>query len=161
MTSLPIGACAMIVAGALLLPSHAGATEFDGMVADLEGATHVHHTHIPLMGLVGFCARMYTHGGVRGLHVATLENVGDKLPQERFGELMASRFGEGWLRMISEQDFDSHEFTLIYTRPAGKQMEMMIASLEQNEIALVSMKLDPKSLQEFVRHSREHHHGQR
>ncbi len=146
MKPLYIG-CAMILAGLLLLPTHAVANEFDAAVADLENAAHVRHTHIPLMGLVSFGARIYTHGSVHGLHVADLENVGDNLSQERFRLLMEARFSDGWSRMIQEQDFESHELTLIYTRPAGKQMEMMIASLEPNEISLVNLKVDPKAMQ--------------
>jgi hypothetical protein len=153
--------CAMILAGGLLLQTHAATNEFDAAVADVENAAHVHRTYIPtpLLGLVSFGARIYTHGSVHGLHVAELENVGDKLSQERFGELMEARFGDGWSRMIRQQDFESHELTLIYTRPAGEQMEMMVASLERNEISLVNVKVNPKEMQQWLNDRRGHGHG--
>jgi len=143
-------ACALSLAGMLLLPVCARASDFDSAVADLERATHVRRTYIPLMGLISACGWMYTHGSVGGLHIANLENIGDGLTQEQFRQMMESRFRVGWTRMILTRDFHTGELTLIYTRPAGDRMEMMIASLERDEVSLVNMKVDGKRLSEWV-----------
>jgi hypothetical protein len=148
----------MLLAGALLLPSQLAASEFDAAVTDLENAAHVHHMHIPMMGLVSGCAWVYTRGAVRGLHVANFEHIGESLPQERFRELMESRFSNGWSRLVKEQNFESHELTLIYTRPAGKRMEITIASLEGDEVSLVDLKVDAEAMARWVNHPREHRH---
>lgn len=157
MMNVPIGACAMIIAGALLLPGKATANEFDAVLADVEGATHVHHVYIPMMSLVSGCAWMYTRGGVRGLHVADLENTGEKISQADFKKLMETRLSEGWTRMVMDQNFANDELTMIYTRPVGKRMEMMVASREHDEITLVNLKIDPKQLADFV-NRQEHGH---
>ena len=145
-------ACVLSLAGKLLLPVCARASDFDSAVSDLESATHVRRTYIPLMGLISACGWMYTHGSVGGLHVANLENIGDRLTQEQFRQMMESRFRVGWSRMILTRDFDTGEETLIYTRPSGDKMEMMIASLERDEVSLVNMKVDGKKMSEWVNH---------
>lgn len=143
--------CALSLAGMLLLlPVCARASDFDSAVADLESATHVRRTHIPLMGLVSAAGWMYTRGSVNGLRVANLEDIGGRLSQEQFRKLMESHFRTGWSRMVATREFDTGEVTLIYTRPAGEKMEMMIASLERDEVSLVNMKVDGKKLSEWV-----------
>src|ERR1700722_12271206 len=92
-------ACTISLAAMLLSPVCARANDFDAAVADLENATHVRRTHIPLMGLISACGWMYTRGSVNGLHIANLENTGGALSQAHFRQMMQSRFGAGWTRM--------------------------------------------------------------
>ena len=159
---LPLGLAAVMTPAILLAASGSG-QGFDAIVHEIESRYHAHATRIPFMGLMSGIAGISTHGGVHGLHVAEFENFhggedgavdGDELKA-----LVEQHAGEGWSRMIRETSRNGNEQTLIYIRPEGKQIGMLVVDLDHHNLDVVQISLNPDRLLDEARErSGRHHH---
>jgi len=160
---LPIGLAAImtpaVLFAATIVDYGAG---FDSIVHDIEHRYHAHPTRIPFMGVISGIAGIATHGGVHNLHIATFENFkGDGDKQVDGAELLAlveNHSGGGWSRMIRETSRNGDEQTLIYTRPEGKHIGMLVVDLEPHELDLVELSMNPDQLMKEAREHTHHHH---
>jgi len=160
---LPLGLAAVMTPAVLFATTIVDYGEgFDSIVHGIEHRYHAHPTRIPFMGVISGIAGIATHGGVHNLHVATFENFkGDGDKHVDGAELLAlveTHSGGGWLRMIRETSRDSDEQTLIYIRPEGKHVGMLVVDLEPNELDLVQLSMNPDQLMKEAREHTHHHH---
>jgi len=99
---------------------------------------------------------------VHNLHVAEFENFrGDDDSPVDGGECLAlveQRAGGGWSRMIRETSRSGEEQTLIYIRPEGKQVGMLVVDLEHRELNVVEISVNPDQLLKEARERSGHHH---
>jgi hypothetical protein len=138
-----------LAATAVVMASQSG-NEFEGMVHAIETRYHAHATRIPLMGVVSAVAHLGSKGGVSNVNVVTFENFTDHPDGAELAALVEEQLGSNWRRMIRETHKDSNEQTLIYARPEGNRMELVVIDLEKNELDLVSVSVDPRHLQDQV-----------
>jgi hypothetical protein len=160
---LPLGLAAIMTPAVLLA---AGAVDygegFDSIVHGIEHRYHAHATRIPFMGVISGIAGIATHGGVHNLHIAEFEHFkGDGDKQVDGAELLAlveSHSGGGWSRMIRETSRQGDEQTLIYIRPEGRHVGMLVVDLDHNELDLVQLSMNPDQLMKEAREHTHHHH---
>ncbi|HEY9127738.1 MAG TPA: hypothetical protein VIM62_11460, partial [Acidobacteriaceae bacterium] len=161
-------AIAAIMTPAILLAASGSVTNrqgFDAIVRTIELRYHAHATRIPFMGLISGIAGISTHGGVHGLHVAEFErfradDAGD-FDGAEFNDLVEKHVGPGWQRMIREtsreHDGRQGEQTLIYVRPDGKNVAMLVVNLDDNDLNVVQLSMNPDHLMDEVNEHRHHH----
>jgi hypothetical protein len=131
---------------------------FDQVVSSIESRYHVHADRIPLLGLVSFVARTSTGDGVRGMHVAEIEDFNADVDGEELNRLVAQKLGAGWERVIRETSRTGKSQTLIFMRPEGSRMGMFVLDLDGHEMDVVQMSVDPDHLSENLG-KYEHHDG--
>jgi hypothetical protein len=108
------------------------------------------------MGLVSLIAGHATGGGVKSLHVAEIENFKGHVDGAELNALVAERVGPGWKRMVRETSKSGEEQSLIYVKPEGSRIGMLVVDLDHHDLNLVQMSLDPNKLSEEIMN---HHHG--
>lgn len=161
-------AIAAIMTPAILLAAGGGAGQgFDAIVRTIEVRYHAHATKIPFMGLISGIAGISTHGGVRGLHIAEFEHFRAEddthaFDGAEFNELVEKHVGPGWQRMIRETSREHggehNDQTLIYVRPDGKNVAMLVVDLDKNDLDIVQISMNPDQLMDQVNEHR-HHRG--
>ncbi len=131
---------------------------FDDVVNGIEHKYHVHAHKIPFMGLISFAAGRATHGGVRGLHVAEIENFDADVDGDELTALVEGKAGKGWSRMIRETSRGVEgrrgEQTLIYVREEGDHVGMLVVALDggagKREMNVVQLSMNPDRLMDEV-----------
>jgi hypothetical protein len=154
---VPVGLAAVMTPAILLAAGGAGSSGgFDEVVHSIEQHYHVHATRIPFMGLISFVAGRSTHGGVRGLHVAEIEHFEGPVDGEELTTLVQQHAGSGWQRMVRETSRDGGEQSLIYVRPEGDHLGMLIVERDTHEMNIVQLSMNPDKLSDEIG---KHHHG--
>ncbi len=137
--------------------------EFNGVVHDVSQRYHLHATKVPMMSLVSLCARVATHGGVKGLRVAEFGGVSPSVDMTALSGLVRANLGPEWQPFITEQSRDGGEQSVIYVRPMGKSMRMLIADYDGGELDVVRMELNGAALAKWVKEPKAQahsgHHG--
>jgi hypothetical protein len=150
--------CFFALAVPVVVLANGVASGFDGVVSSIEARYHVHAERVPFLGLVSFVARASTHDGVRGMHVAEIEDFHANVDGEELNKLVQEKLGAGWERIIRETSRTGGSQTLIFMRPAGSRMGMFVLDLDGQEMDVVQMSVDPEHLSESIG-KYEHHHG--
>jgi hypothetical protein len=141
---------------AIMLAASGSGAGFDAVVHGIESRYHVHATHIPFLGLMSGIAGIATHGGVRGMHIAEMEHFNTAVDGTELNALVAQRAGKGWQRIIRETSHDGDEQSLIFVRPEGNRMGMLIVDLDHKEMDVVQISINPDQLSHEIE---SHHHG--
>lgn len=123
---------------------------FDRVVSSIEARYHVRAERVPFLGLVNLVAGASTQGGVRGMHVAEIEDFHADVDGEELNKLVAEKLGPGWERVIRETSRNGGDQTLIFMRPEGSRMGMFVLDLGGHEMDVVQMSVDPEHLSEKI-----------
>lgn len=152
---------AAVMAPMIVLAAGGSGSGFDSIVHGIESRYHTRATRIPFMGLISCVAGISTHGGVRGLHVAEIENLQGPVDGAELNALVEKRVGEGWQRMIRETSRNangaSEGQTLIYVHPDGERMGLLIVDLDGREMNVVQVTVNPDHLDDDLGQFRPHH----
>jgi hypothetical protein len=133
--------------------------DFNAAVSSIESAYHVHRQHVPMIGMVSFCAHIATGGAVKGLKIAAFDD-GSVLPDSPdLPALLQATLGSGWSLMVDSRS--SGEQDAIYAHPEGHRMRLLIASYDHGDLSVVRVDLDATQLVKWmddpVRHA---HHAE-
>jgi len=155
---VPVGLAAVMTPAIMLAANGTGGMGggFDEVVRGIEHRYHVHANKIPFMGLISFVAGRATHGGVRGLHVAEIENVQGPIDGEEFNALVEEKAGKGWQRIIRETSRSGDDQNLILVRPEGDHLGMLVVSLDGHEMNVVQLSMNPDQLTDEMAKHRHH-----
>jgi hypothetical protein len=142
------------LSAALLLGSAATYTfaadrGFDGLVSGIEQSYDAHATRVPIMSLASLCARVATHGGVKGLRVVEFHNLKTTPGLPELASLVHSTLGSEWEPFIQERGRQGE--SVIFVRPAGEAMHMVIADYEHGELDLIRMELSGEALARWMK----------
>jgi hypothetical protein len=133
--------------------------DVDAVVTGVEQRYSTSVQQIPMMGLIGFCARIYTRGGVKGLHIAEFEHLQHADPIELFS-LVQSRLGGGWKPIVKEEKRgkgnEEAGLSVIFAQPSGRSMQLLVAEYDDGELELVRMGIDGAALSGWIN---DHEHG--
>ncbi len=153
---VPVCFVSLLVPAVVLAGS--GERGFNGVVHNLESRYHIRATHIPFMGLISMVSRRATDGGVSNLHVAEFEDFSEKLDGEELNQLVETKLGDGWERVIRETSRDGVSQTLIFMHPEGARMGLFVLDADGHELNVVQVSVDPAHLSESVAHYDHHDH---
>jgi hypothetical protein len=147
---------------ALLVPvvvlAGGGEGGFDGVVRTIETRYHVKATRIPFVGLISFVSRKATHGGVSNLHVAEFEYFSDDVDGGELNQLVQTKLGPGWERVIRETSRGGANQTLIFMRPEGARMGLFVIDGDGHDLNVVQVSVNPDHLNETINHYDHHNH---
>src|SRR5215469_2013898 len=81
----------------------------------------------------------------------------------RFDEVVRAAMVSGWQPMVQSWDRHSGERTYIYAQDLGRDLKVLVVSLENDEAVVIQVKVDPNKLDEFIREAGagRHHHEPR
>lgn len=142
-----LGFLAMIISLASM-PALAGDHGFDALVKHVESNYHVKRTRIPFLGLANFALKFVHPAGLKGFKLATFENGSfwDGASQQDFDSVMRGSLNKDWQPLLSHESKRSRERTVIYSKPAGKDLELIVAAFSQSEATLLQAKVAPETL---------------
>ena len=124
--------------------------DFDSTVHGVENRYSAHAQEIPLMGFASLCARVATHNGVKDMQIADFENIPDLDPME-FSTFLQSSLGDRWQPFVTSLEMKDDNQSIIYVRPEGRAMRMLIADYSHGQLSLVRMELDGTALSKWVK----------
>lgn len=153
---LPLCTVAAVVSLVAMAPRETG---FDGVVDSIGSRYHAHATQIPMAGMVSMMALGATHGGVGDVHVAQFEHFSGPVDGEDLNRVVEERLGREWDRMIRETSRNGHEQTLIFSRPEGSRMGLLVVDFDGHELDVVQVSVNPDRLNESI--ARYQHHGEK
>jgi hypothetical protein len=143
-----------LAVGALLwVPQQALAKDdFGKIVHHIEANYHVHRQHRFVMGMAGFVVKFWHIAGVKNFKGAIFENQPfvNAASDTKFDEVVRAAMDSGWQTLVQEWDRHSGERTYIYAQDLGKDLKLIVVSLESNEAVVFQVKVNPDKLQAFL-----------
>ncbi len=126
--------------------------DFGKIVQHIEVTYHVHRQHRFVMGMAGFVVKVWHVAGVKNFKGAIFENQPfvNAASDTRFDEVVRAAMDSGWQPMVQEWDRHTGERTYIYAQDLGKDLKVLVVSLESNEAVVIQVKVNPDKLQEFI-----------
>jgi hypothetical protein len=152
-TSFSLAVVCAIAAALFAVPSRAFAKDdFGKIVQHIEVNYHVHRQHRWVMGIAGFTVKFWHFAGVKSLKGAIFENQQfvNAVSDTRFDEVVRAAMDSGWQPMVQTWDRHSGERTYIYAQDLGKDIKLLVVSLEQNEAVVLQVKVDQKKFGDFI-----------
>lgn len=128
------------------------ADDFGKIVRHIEASYHVHRNHRSIMGFAGLVVKFWHPGGVKSFKAAVFEDqrlLQDE-PDGRLDEIVQSASKHGWQPIVKSYSRRSGEHSYIYVQTQGKDIRMLIVSVEPNEAAVLQLKLDPDKLAKYM-----------
>jgi hypothetical protein len=122
---------------------------FDAIVRAVSNEFHTRPTHIPLFGLVNFATFVAHPAGVKHLNLAVFENLDlDENTAKDLAEAIRS-VDDGWrpfVRVVGHA-----ETVLVYMTQDRNDCRLLVAAIENSEVTIVELKLNPEALQVWLR----------
>jgi len=153
---------------ALAAPGSALANDdFGKIVHHIEANYHVHRQHRWVMGLAGFTVKFWHIAGVKSFKGAIFENQPfvNAASDTRFDEVVRAAMDSGWQPLVQSWDRHSGERTYIYAQDVsskkGRDLKLLVVSLESNEAVVIQVKVNPEKLDEFIEETSAGHHRNR
>jgi hypothetical protein len=157
-------ACLML-AGVFTTAQNAFARDdFGKIVHHIEVNYHVHRQHRWVMGLAGFTVKVWHIAGVKSFKGAIFENQPfvNAASDTRFDEVVRAAMDSGWQPLVQSWDRHTGERTYIYAQEVssknGKDMKVLVVSLESNEAVVLQVKVDPNKLNDVIAGTTSGHH---
>ncbi len=145
-------AAVVLVVFVLALPA-AAADEFGAVVKAIEQHYGIRRSHPHLLGFFMVFAKPAAWGsGAHGLKLAVFEDERRDFSAsaEDLDSIVAGALGPKWQPFVRVRSQRSGETSVIYASFAGKQMRMIMASLERGEISLVHVRIGEKAIGEWM-----------
>lgn len=132
-------------------PPATAASEFERLVRALERDLDLEREHIPAKWLVN-TALFFSRSGVRNLDFAVFENLraSDERVSRAFLKTVRQNVGSEWTPWVNTWSRLGGERTAIYARPAGKNWELLIATLEPGEATLLRIRVNRDRMMAYL-----------
>lgn len=126
--------------------------DFNGVVDGLEEHYGVSPHRVPMMGFVNLCARLATHGAVKGLKVAEFDHLGgDSVAPGELSGLIAGELGREWTAVVKDYEQHGAAETTVFVHPEGHAMHIVIANYEHGDLNLVRLEFDGDKASRWIR----------
>jgi hypothetical protein len=134
--------CGFILACTL---APASDSDFDRLVRSMESEYGTKRLTIPFFGVVNFFVKTIRPAGARDVKLAIFEDIDGRLhpTEQRLNEM-----AQGWKPFVRVQS--KRERVHIYSREAGKDWELLLATLERNEAVVMRVRVNPDGLAKWV-----------
>lgn len=126
--------------------------DFGQIVKHIEVTYHVHRQHRFVMGFAGFVVKFWHVAGVKNFKGAIFENQPfvNAASDTRFDQVVRAAMNSGWQPVVQTWDRRSGERTYIYAQDLGKDMRVLVVSLESTDAVVIQVKVNPDKLAEFA-----------
>ena len=144
----------VITASALNLAqptARAGDPEFDAITKYLKQQFNARRISIPFLGLANFFVKIVRPAGVKSFKVAIFENLNfaSTAPNSELGLVLRNALSAQWqplVRIRSRNDEQIHA----YAREDGKDIKLMVVTIDRTDAVVARVKISPQRLAEFV-----------
>lgn len=134
--------------------ARAGDREFGLLVRYVESHYHAHRSHRFLLGFACFAANLAARPeGVRGMRLALWENgiaTAAAGSDADFPDVVRAGLDEGWQPMVRVWSRRTGERTVVFAKPEGKEMKLLVATVEPSEAVVVEMRINPDRLSRCI-----------
>jgi VWFA-related protein len=126
--------------------------EFKALVKHIETHYRARRTRIPFLGLAGFIVKVVRPAGVKGFKLAVFEDQDFSASAEdrTFESVMGRALSAEWQPLVRVHSRKSGERVYVYAKPKGKDLELMIATLERREAVVIQVKVNPDTLAKWM-----------
>lgn len=126
--------------------------EFGALVKHLEKHYNARRTRIPFLGLAGFIVKVVRPAGAKGFKLAVFEDqdFSRAADDTAFETVMGRALGDGWQPFVRVYSRRSGERAYIYAKQSGKDVQLMIATIEAREAVVMQVKLNPDTLAKWM-----------
>ncbi len=131
----------------------AAADEFASVVKGIESHYGIQRSHPQLINFAAQLTEPEMRGsGTAGLKVAVFENENRTFAPslQQLDEIIRASLGPQWRPFVRISSRRNGESAVIYADFSSKNMGMMIVSMECDEIAVVQIKIDGKTLERWI-----------
>jgi len=131
------------IAAVLVLLTLAAApmrADFDGIVRAVSRTRGLHRVDIPMLGLARFAVWIVHPKGVHDFQLATFEGSGTIDGETARAILNAE--GSGFTPIVHARSNRTGEWSLIYAKPGGRTVEMIVVSHDKSETVVVRAVVD-------------------
>jgi hypothetical protein len=148
----------LILLTSLLLAFSAAlpASEFDWMVREFARQSGARQLHIPFFGLARFIVAVGHPAGTSELKLAVFEHAG--LLPENFSRLADTTISSAWKPIVRVRS-RTGESTNIYVQQSGKNLRVLVATLNKDEAVFVQVRIQPEHLMQFIDDQKRGHHA--
>jgi hypothetical protein len=148
-----IAAIALCFIGLSAPPSaHAGDKEFSLLVHYVESHYHAHRQYRFLLGFASFAVNVVRPYGVKGMKLAIWEdqNFAANKDDQDFPDVVKAGLADGWQPMVRVWSRRDGERTVIFAKADGKDMKLLVATVDKEDAVVVQMKINPDKLSECI-----------
>ncbi len=146
----------LILTLALLLPAVTVAAKekgFKAIVKHLESTYQAKRRRIPMLGLARFVVKIVRPAGVKDLQIAIFEDqdFSSHLPGASLDTAIQNALTAEWkplLRVRSQRG--EREQVYVYAKASGKEIKVMVVSLEPREAVVVEAKTNPEAVMKYL-----------
>lgn len=143
-------------------PARARDKEFGLLVHYVESHYHAHRQYRFILGFASFAVNIARPYGVKGMKLALWENAKIKANKDDgdFPAVVKAGLAEEWQPMVRVWSRRTGERTVIFAKPDGKDMKLLVATVDQEEAVVVQVKINPDKLSQCIdQWSREDRHA--
>jgi len=130
-----LAACALLL---FAVPMRAG---FDEVVDALSHTPGLHRISIPFFGLARFLVRVSHPQGVHDMQLATFEGSGS-IAEEDLATILRDSARDGYRQVVRSRSRRTGEVTLIFARPDGDIIDMLIVTHDRVDTTVVRAVVD-------------------
>jgi hypothetical protein len=144
----------VITASALSLAprtAQAGDPEFDAITKYLKQQFNAKRISIPFLGLANFFVKVVRPAGVKSFKVAIFENlnVAPGQAHTELGLVIRNALSPQWQPLVRIRSREGEQ-THVYAREDGKNIKLMVVTLDRTDAVVARVKISPQRLAEFV-----------
>lgn len=125
--------------------------EYDAIMKHLQTAYQAKKVKIPFMWLARFAVRIVKPAGVRSFSFTVFENL--KFSRESLDSemqlAMRNALSPDWCPILRVRSRDSEQ-VYAYLREDGKNVKMMLVTINQDQATLIRATFNPEKLAEFI-----------
>ncbi len=159
----------LLTLGPLLLPqtAQAGDKEFGVLVHYVESHYQVHRQYRFILGFASFAVNVVRPYGVKGMKLAIWDQQtsSQNKDDQDFTNVVKSGLAEGWQPMVRVWSRRDGERTMVFAKPDGKDMKLLVATVDNEDAVVVQVKINPDKLSKCIdqwshNDRRDHHNDQ-
>lgn len=125
--------------------------EYDAIMKHLQTTYQAKKVKIPFMWLARFAVRIIKPAGVKSFSFTMFENL--KFSRETLDEEMQSAMRNSlnpeWIPLLRVRSRDGEQ-VYAYMRESGKDVKMMLVTINRDEAALIRATFNPEKLADFI-----------
>jgi len=139
--------------------------EFGRLVHYVESHYHVHRQYRFLIAFGSLAVKVAHPEGVKGMKLALWENekIRASSDGDDFPDVVKAGLADGWQPMVRVWSRRNNERTVIFAKPDGNDMKLLVATVDQEDAVVVQVKIDPDKLSGYIdewsRDNRHQYHG--
>ena len=136
-----------------LLPATAVAKggDFDAVVRNVKVTCGGKRVRIPFLGLAGFATRLVRPAGVKSFKLAVFEDLERSGAVAQLAPAVGRSLGPEWRPLVRVRSRRDGAQTLVYVCDAGKNLKLMIVTVDGDQATVIRAKVNPEALAKFAR----------